>query len=55
MNTHRRRHCSGVGIIGMYMDCNAILPGGHMEDDAMAAKLWAVSEELTRPYLAPSV
>lgn len=38
-----------------FSDCNAILPGGHMEDDAMAAKLWAVSEEITRPYLAQPV
>jgi len=39
-------------ISGSYFeDCHLDLPGGHMRDDAMAAKLWAVSEHLTRPYL----
>ncbi|MEO7385677.1 MAG: SDR family NAD(P)-dependent oxidoreductase [Gammaproteobacteria bacterium] len=34
-----------------FKDCNPILPGGNMENDELAAKLWTVSEELTRPYL----
>ena len=34
-----------------FRDCNPIVPPGHLQDDAMAAKLWQVSEELTRPYL----
>ena len=34
-----------------FADCNPESPGGNMENDALAAKLWAVSEELTRPYL----
>ena len=40
------------GISGYYFsDCNAVQPGGHMEDTIMAAQLWEVSEALTRPYL----
>lgn len=39
-------------VSGCYFeDCNIVVPGGHMRDDALARKLWAVSEELTRPYL----
>jgi len=39
-------------VSGVYFeDCNIVAPEGHMQDDALAAKLWAVSEELTRPYL----
>jgi NAD(P)-dependent dehydrogenase (short-subunit alcohol dehydrogenase family) len=39
-------------VSGEYFeDCKITIPGGHMRDDAMAAKLWAVSEELTRAYL----
>lgn len=34
-----------------FADCNPESPGGNMENDALAAKLWEVSEELTRPYL----
>ncbi|MEO8445000.1 MAG: SDR family NAD(P)-dependent oxidoreductase [Gammaproteobacteria bacterium] len=34
-----------------FRDCNPFLPGGNMENDALAGKLWTVSEELTRPYL----
>jgi hypothetical protein len=33
------------------MDCNPIVPGYQMENDALAAKLWTVSEELTKDYL----
>jgi NAD(P)-dependent dehydrogenase (short-subunit alcohol dehydrogenase family) len=35
-----------------FKDCNPFLPGGNMENDELAAKVWAVSEELTKPYLA---
>ena len=35
-----------------FKDCNPFLPGGNMENDKLAARLWAVSEDLTRPYLA---
>jgi len=39
-------------VSGYYFaDCNPESPGGNMENDALAAKLWTVSEELTRPYL----
>lgn len=31
--------------------CNPHRPGGYTEDEAMAARLWRVSEELTAPYL----
>ncbi|MEO8224477.1 MAG: SDR family oxidoreductase [Gammaproteobacteria bacterium] len=42
-----------AGVSGYFFkDCNPFLPGGNMENDALAAKLWTVSEELTRPYLA---
>ena len=34
-----------------FRDCNPLLPGGNMENDQLAARLWAVSEDLTRPYL----
>lgn len=36
-----------------FEDCNAvdIVGGGHMQDAAMAARLWEVSEDLTRDYL----
>jgi NAD(P)-dependent dehydrogenase (short-subunit alcohol dehydrogenase family) len=41
-----------ANVCGQYFaDCNPQSPGGHMEDDALAARLWAVSEELTRPWL----
>ncbi|MEO8445001.1 MAG: SDR family NAD(P)-dependent oxidoreductase [Gammaproteobacteria bacterium] len=39
-------------VSGYYFaDCNPESPGGNMENDALAARLWQVSEELTRPYL----
>lgn len=42
-----------AGVSGHYFaDCNPEIPGGQMENDELAARLWAVSEELTRPYLA---
>ncbi len=34
-----------------FRDCNPIVPPGHLQDDAMAARLWAVSEELVGPWL----
>lgn len=35
-----------------FVDCNPEIPEGpHMENDELAARLWEVSEELTRPYL----
>jgi hypothetical protein len=34
-----------------FRDCNPIVPPGKLGDDAMAARLWTVSEELTRPWL----
>jgi len=34
-----------------FKDCNPFLPGGNMENDELAARLWAVSEDLTRPWL----
>jgi hypothetical protein len=42
-----------VGVNGYYfVDCNPD-PGGtpQMQDEAMARRLWQVSEELTRDYL----
>ena len=39
-------------VTGLYFDdCNAVAPGGDMEDREMARWLWQVSEELTRDYL----
>lgn len=42
------------GVSGYYFeDCNPVEPQGpHMHDDALALKLWEVSEELTADYLA---
>ncbi len=41
------------GVSGCYFsDCDAVDPGGYMEDRAMASRLWEVSEALTRDYLA---
>ena len=41
-----------TGVSGLYFDdCNAVAPGGYMEDREMALRLWEVSEELTRDYL----
>ncbi len=43
-----------AGVSGYFFkDCNPLLPGGNMENDALAGRLWAVSEELTKPYLRP--
>ncbi len=41
-----------AGVTGRYFaNCNPEIPGGRMEDRALAAKLWSVSEGLTRPWL----
>lgn len=46
-------HPSLASVSGHYfVDCNPELPGFHMEDQAMAAKLWEVSEQLTADYLS---
>jgi len=40
------------GVTGYYFsDCNPAVPDHNMQDDAMAARLWAVSEELVAGYL----
>ena len=41
-------------VSGYYFeDCNPVVPTGpHMQDDALALRLWEVSEELTAGYLA---
>jgi NAD(P)-dependent dehydrogenase (short-subunit alcohol dehydrogenase family) len=36
---------------GYFADCNPAAQSDYQKDPAMAAKLWKVSEELTRPYL----
>lgn len=42
-----------AGVSGLYFkDCNPATPAPTMLDDAVAARLWSVSEELTRDYLA---
>lgn len=39
-------------VTGYYFsDCNPAEPNHHMQDDEMAVKLWAVSEELVADYL----
>lgn len=41
-----------AAVNGYYFaDCNPVEPSAHMQDEAMAARLWQVSEELTRDYL----
>jgi NAD(P)-dependent dehydrogenase (short-subunit alcohol dehydrogenase family) len=40
-------------VTGQYFaDCNPAEQSDYQKDPAMAAKLWQVSEDLTRPYLA---
>jgi NAD(P)-dependent dehydrogenase (short-subunit alcohol dehydrogenase family) len=40
-------------VTGLYFaDCNPAEQSDYQKDPVMAAKLWQVSEELTRPYLA---
>jgi WW domain-containing oxidoreductase len=41
-----------ANVSGQYFDdCDIVIPGGAMRDDALAAKLWIVSERLTAAYL----
>jgi NAD(P)-dependent dehydrogenase (short-subunit alcohol dehydrogenase family) len=45
-------HPALAGVSGHYfVDCNPAEQGEHQQDEAMAARLWQVSEELTRGYL----
>ncbi len=46
-------HPNLEGVSGFYFeDCNPVMPEGpHMLDDALAQKLWDVSEEMTQDYL----
>jgi NAD(P)-dependent dehydrogenase (short-subunit alcohol dehydrogenase family) len=42
-----------AGVTGQYFaDCNPAEQSDYQKDPAMAAKLWQVSEKLTRPYLS---
>jgi NAD(P)-dependent dehydrogenase (short-subunit alcohol dehydrogenase family) len=46
-------HPSLARVTGRYfVDCNPAEPSALQKDAALAARLWQVSEELTRPYLA---
>jgi NAD(P)-dependent dehydrogenase (short-subunit alcohol dehydrogenase family) len=41
-----------AGVSGRYFaDCRSVQPSPWMQDEAMAAKLWSVSERLTREFL----
>jgi len=41
-----------VGASGRYFeDCHVVTPSDYMQDDALALKLWTVSENLVAPYL----
>ncbi len=41
-----------AGVSGyMFRDCNPVRVGGYTEDDAQAARLWDVSEDLLQAYL----
>ncbi len=41
-----------AGVSGhIFKDCNPVLAGGYTADDAMAERLWQVSEALTRDHL----
>ena len=45
-------HPSLAGVSGLYFaDCNPAEQSEHQKDETMAARLWAVSEELTRGYI----
>ena len=45
-------HSDLDGVTGYYFsDCNPVRGSKHVEDEEMAAKLWAVSEELVADYL----
>ena len=42
-----------AGVAGVYFkDCNPAVPHPNAENDGLADRLWAVSEDLTLPYLA---
>jgi len=46
-------HPSLQNVSGAYFrNCHIALPRRSMRDDGMAARLWSVSEALTRPYLS---
>lgn len=48
-------HPSLDGVSGQYFaDCNPAEQSPHQTDEAMAARLWSVSAELTRDWLVPS-
>ena len=41
-----------AGVTGYYFDdCNPAVPNEHMQDDAMATKLWALTEQLVADHL----
>jgi len=41
-----------AGVSGQYFeDCHVVKPVGYMQDDALASKLWRVSEDLVGRYL----
>ena len=41
-----------AGVSGIYFaDCNPAEASSYATDDALASKLWAVSEDLTREHL----
>jgi hypothetical protein len=45
-------HPALAGVSGLYfVDCNPAEQGAHQQDEAMAARLWQVSEELLRKHL----
>ncbi len=45
-------HPALAGVTGQYFtDCNPAEQSDYQTDEAMAARLWEVSEELTRDYL----
>jgi NAD(P)-dependent dehydrogenase (short-subunit alcohol dehydrogenase family) len=49
-------HPALAQVSGHYFaDCNPAEQSDHQKDEAMAARLWTVSEELTREYLARPV
>lgn len=46
-------HPSLAGVTGLYfVDCNPAEPSALQKDPALAARLWQVSEEMTRSYLS---
>jgi hypothetical protein len=46
-------HPALAKVTGLYfVDCNPAEQSSLQKDPALAARLWQVSEELTRPYLA---